>query len=101
MGRGGRRVGRATLSIPPGVRRWRQAELELTQGTRASAAAVLAEAWHTAASLAAQQLRQEIEALATRARLTLPSHQRPVADGPEPDAGRGLTSRELDVLRLL
>jgi ATP/maltotriose-dependent transcriptional regulator MalT len=87
--------------FPQAYARWRQAELELTQGSRASAAAVLAEAWHTAASLPAQQLRQEIEALAARARITLPSPQRPVADGPEPDTGLGLTSRELDVLRLL
>ena len=81
--------------------RWRQAELELMEGTRASASVLLAEAWHTAASLPAQQLRQEIEALAARARITLPSPQRPVAHWPEPGAGLALTSRELDVLRLL
>jgi DNA-binding CsgD family transcriptional regulator len=87
--------------FPQAYARWRQAELELTEGTRASASAVLAEAWHVAGSLPAQQLRQEIEALAARARITLPSPQPPVADGPEPGAGLGLTSRELDVLRLL
>jgi len=81
--------------------RWRQAELELMEGTRASASVLLAEAWRTAASLPAQQLRQEIEALAARARIMLPSPQRPVADWPGPGAGLGLTSRELDVLRLL
>jgi tetratricopeptide (TPR) repeat protein len=73
--------------------RWRQAELELMEGTRASASVLLAEAWRTAASLPAQQLRQEIEALAARARIMLPSPQRPVADWPGPGAGLGLTSR--------
>jgi DNA-binding CsgD family transcriptional regulator len=87
--------------FPRAYARWRQAELELIEGTRASAAAVLAEAWHTAAALPARQLRQEIEGLAARARITLPSPQRPMADWPEPGAGLGLTSRELDVLRLL
>jgi DNA-binding NarL/FixJ family response regulator len=51
--------------------------------------------------LPAQQLRHEIEALATRARITLPGSQRPAADKPEPSTGLGLTARELDVLKLL
>jgi DNA-binding CsgD family transcriptional regulator len=87
--------------FPRAYARWRQAELELTAGTRASASAALAEAWQLADSLPAQQLRHEIEALAARARITLPSSQRPAADKPEPSTGLGLTARELDVLKLL
>jgi DNA-binding CsgD family transcriptional regulator/tetratricopeptide (TPR) repeat protein len=87
--------------FPRAYTRWRQAELELTAGTRASASAALAEAWHLAGSLPAQQLQHEIEALAARARITLPSSQRPAADKPEPGTGLGLTARELEVLKLL
>lgn len=84
-----------------GYARWRQAELELAALARPSASAALAHAWHLAGSLPARRLIQEIEALAARARITLPDAGPPAADSPEPGPPLGLTSRELDVLRLL
>ena len=86
---------------PLAYARWRQAELGLAENARASASAALAEAWHLAGSLPAQRLRQEIEGLAVRARITLPSPQQPTPASTEPQAQLGLTSRELDVLQLL
>jgi DNA-binding NarL/FixJ family response regulator len=58
----------------------------------------------TAVALGARPLRDEVEALARRARIPLdaPSVGGAEADGAEPSAAErvGLTSRELDVLRL-
>jgi DNA-binding CsgD family transcriptional regulator len=72
---------------------------------RARATELLAGAHDTAARLSAEPLRTAIVDLARRARLQLPD-ERPSADArasPEPvrDAPFGLTSRELEVLRLL
>jgi DNA-binding CsgD family transcriptional regulator/tetratricopeptide (TPR) repeat protein len=92
---------RVCSPYPQGYARWRQAELELAGNARPSASAALAQAWHLAASLPARRLTQEIEALAARARITLPNASPPAKDSPEPETLLGLTSRELDVLRLL
>jgi DNA-binding CsgD family transcriptional regulator len=81
---------------------WRLAERLLADGRRRDAESELA-----SASLAAENhvpLRREIEGLARRARLALPDTD-PAAPAeeaePTRDATRGLTPRELDVLRLL
>ncbi len=81
--------------------RWRQAEALIHQGgKRQQAARAAAEAHATAARLGAAPLRREIEALAKRARLKpFPSSSNP--DGERDEAPFGLTSREVDVLRLL
>jgi DNA-binding CsgD family transcriptional regulator len=81
---------------------WRLGEALLADGRRRAAETEL-----VAAYIAAEQhvpLRQEIEGLARRARLALPvTEQAASAEEAEPaaDATRGLTPRELDVLRLL
>jgi DNA-binding CsgD family transcriptional regulator/tetratricopeptide (TPR) repeat protein len=92
---------RVCCPYPQGYARWRQAELELAGSARPSASAALAHAWHLAGSLPARRLMQEIQALAARARITLPDTGPPAAGSPEPGAPLGLTCRELDVLRLL
>jgi len=92
---------RVCCPYPQGYARWRQAELELAGSARPAASAALAQARHLAGSLPARRLVQEIEALAARARITLPDAGPPAADSPEPGVPLGLTSRELDVLRLL
>jgi DNA-binding CsgD family transcriptional regulator len=81
---------------------WRLAERLLADGRRRDAESELASAY-----LAAENhvpLRREIEGLARRARLALPDTD-PAAPAeeaePTRDATRGLTPRELDVLRLL
>ena len=92
---------RVCSPYPQGYARWRQAELELAGNARPSASAALAQAWRLAGSLPARRLTHEIEALAARARITLPDAGPPAKDSPELGAPLGLTSRELDVLRLL
>jgi DNA-binding CsgD family transcriptional regulator len=82
---------------------WRLAECLLDAGQRKEAGTELAAAY--TAGEGHTPLRREIGALARRARLTLPvtapgSPQPAEADGTG-DARRGLTARELDVLRLL
>jgi DNA-binding CsgD family transcriptional regulator len=85
---------------PAAYARLRAAEAMLTAGgDRAGAAELLAAAHRTASALGAAPLRDEIELLARRARLSLePASAR--ADAAPEDTG-GLTARELDVLRLL
>jgi DNA-binding CsgD family transcriptional regulator/tetratricopeptide (TPR) repeat protein len=92
---------------PAAQARWRQAEALLTRGgSRAEAAAILAGAWTAANRLGARLLAGEIESLARRARIDLPSpeeeqpeRERP-ADVPAGDA-LGLTPREREVLALI
>jgi DNA-binding CsgD family transcriptional regulator len=88
--------------------RWRQAEATLAAGgSRGDVPAVLAAAHATAAGLGADPLRRELEALARRARITLEDAEAagPAAESSagEPTAAErvGLTSRELDVLRVM
>ncbi|MGW4705896.1 helix-turn-helix domain-containing protein, partial [Streptomyces sp. NPDC004285] len=65
------------------------------------AAALLREAQATAVRLGARPLREDVELLAARARLSLtPEKQAPAPAEPGED-GFGLTPREQDVLRLV
>jgi DNA-binding NarL/FixJ family response regulator len=85
--------------------RFREAEAVLAaHGHRPRAVEILTAAHATARQLGAVPLRREIEALARRARIELIEHP-PPETGPAPPppepAALGLTSRELEVLRLL
>jgi DNA-binding CsgD family transcriptional regulator len=86
---------------PAAYARLRQAEAALVSAhDRALAGRLLVQAWATAVALRAAPLRDEIEALARRARLELAPPAAP--DAPAPEAGPlGLTARETEVLRLL
>jgi DNA-binding CsgD family transcriptional regulator/tetratricopeptide (TPR) repeat protein len=83
--------------------RWRQAEAALARRDRAHAEQALLAAHATAASLGARALHAEVEALARRARIALPSAATEPAAGEPPPAGAdlGLTARELEVLQHL
>jgi DNA-binding CsgD family transcriptional regulator len=80
---------------------WRLSEALLADGRRMDAEAELASAY--LAAEAHVPPRREIEGLAQRARLALPGSARASAEevAPADDTTRGLTPRELDVLRLL
>jgi DNA-binding NarL/FixJ family response regulator len=87
--------------------RYRQGEALLATGARSEATPVLAEARATAEALGAAPLRDEIDGLARRARLTL---ELPTQVAAEPAASPGevpaadpfgLTSREREVLALV
>jgi DNA-binding CsgD family transcriptional regulator len=84
---------------------WRQAEAILADGgPRADAQAALTSAHAVGARLRARPLVGELEALATRARLSLDSGAAPAvapADGESAAERVGLTARELEVLRLV
>jgi len=78
--------------------RFREAEaLLLARGSRQQAVTALTEAAAIALSLRAQPLTAEVQALADRARLTLPT----VAPAPASPDPLGLTAREAEVLTLL
>jgi DNA-binding CsgD family transcriptional regulator/tetratricopeptide (TPR) repeat protein len=85
--------------------RWHHAEALLAQGQRDSAAAVLLSAWQGGTQLGARLLVAQLEALARRARIELPSTPRGPSTSPaapaDPAARFGLTPRERDVLLLL
>jgi DNA-binding CsgD family transcriptional regulator/tetratricopeptide (TPR) repeat protein len=85
--------------------RWRLAEAILADGgARPDAQAELAAAHAVAHRLRARPLAAELEALATRARLSLDSAGAPApvaADGDGAAERVGLTARELEVLRLV
>jgi DNA-binding NarL/FixJ family response regulator len=87
--------------------RYRQGEALLATGARSEAARVLAEARATVEALGAVPLRDAIEGLARRARLTLEASTQaaaePAASAVEVPAGDpfGLTSREREVLALV
>jgi DNA-binding CsgD family transcriptional regulator len=79
---------------------WRLAERLLTEGRRKEAESELAAAYVTAVGHV--PLRREVEGLARRARLPLPLTQQAAPSASDaPDTWRGLTPRELEVLRLL
>ena len=84
---------------------FREAEALLaTHGDRARAVRVLSAAHVAAVELAADPLRDDIEALARRARIELSDQPRPSTDPLPPQPGLaplGLTVRELEVVRLL
>jgi DNA-binding CsgD family transcriptional regulator len=83
---------------PAAYARLRAAEALLTAGgDRSNAAELLADAHRAATALGAAPLREEIELLARRARLSLEQAPAPTA---AEDTG-GLTAREVEVLRLL
>jgi DNA-binding CsgD family transcriptional regulator len=83
--------------------RWRQAEAALARRDRAQAEQALRAAHATAADLGARALQAELEALARRARIELPTAAQEPAAGEPPPAGAdlGLTARELEVLQHL
>ena len=86
--------------FPAAYARWREAESRLAAGGgRAAAADALMAAHAAAVELRARPLRDDVEALARRARIALPA---PDA-APPSDLGHdeGLTAREADVLQLL
>ena len=82
--------------------RWREAEALLASGSdRADVKALVFDAHAVAAELGARPLREEIEALARRARIEL-DHGSPPESVPNAPLDRlELTPRELDVLPLL
>jgi DNA-binding CsgD family transcriptional regulator len=85
--------------------RWREAEAVLaSRGGRARAADALAAGHAVARDLGAVPLCRDIEALARRARIELRDEPSPAAPPAAPEselATVGLTSREVEVLRLL
>ena len=82
--------------------RWRQAEAALARRDRAQAEQALRAAHATAAGLGAQALQAELEALARRARIALPTAAEEAAtEEPTPGEDLGLTARELEVLQRL
>jgi DNA-binding CsgD family transcriptional regulator/tetratricopeptide (TPR) repeat protein len=93
---------RLRAPYPVAYARWRQAEALLTEpGHRTLAARALGEAVDAAATLGAEPLREEILALARRARLPAQVN-RQTSDRPSPVRGQpamfGLTAREEEVL---
>jgi ATP/maltotriose-dependent transcriptional regulator MalT len=86
--------------FPAAYARYREAEARLAGGgDRAAAADALGAAHATAVELGARPLREAVEGLARRARITLAA---PAAPPPaEPAFDGGLTRREADVLQLL
>ena len=84
--------------------RYRLAEALITrgQGGRGAAAQPLGEAWRLATGLGAAPLTAMTERLARQARVALPESPAPPADPPpDPARGTGLTTREVEVLRLI
>jgi DNA-binding CsgD family transcriptional regulator len=83
--------------------RWRQAEAALARRDRAQGEQALRAAHATAAGLGARALQEELEALALRARIALPTaaHEPPTGEPPPAGAELGLTARELEVLQHL
>jgi DNA-binding NarL/FixJ family response regulator len=75
--------------------RWAEALL-LTRGSRPRATTALAEAAAIATELKALPLAADVQALADRARVTLPVAAVPVSEDPD-----GLTAREVEVLALV
>ena len=85
---------------PAAYARLRAAQAMLTAGgDRAAAAELLADAHRTASALGAAPLRDEVELLARRARLSV--EPAPTPAEPALEETGGLTAREFDVLRLL
>ncbi|WP_261993143.1 helix-turn-helix transcriptional regulator [Streptomyces sp. adm13(2018)] len=70
-------------------------------GRREEATALLREAHATAVRLGARPLREDVELLAARARLSLAEEKRAPAPAEPGDGTFGLTPREQDVLRLV
>ncbi|MGW0119799.1 helix-turn-helix transcriptional regulator [Streptomyces sp. NPDC003327] len=70
-------------------------------GRREEAAALLREAHATAVALGARPLREDVELLAARARLSLAPEERPETPADPGEDTFGLTPREQDVLRLV
>jgi DNA-binding CsgD family transcriptional regulator len=89
--------------FPAAYARWRQAEAAFARRERAQAEAALLAAHAMADELGAQPLCAELEALARRARIELPSREAaaPTTEPLGADDDFGLTAREREVLRHL
>jgi DNA-binding CsgD family transcriptional regulator len=87
---------------PQAIAIWRQAQAELERSARPAATAALAEAQAIARDLGSLWLTEEIDGLASRARLNLAAAE-PVAaeESPEEPVPFDLTPRELQVLELV
>ena len=80
--------------------RWREAEALLARrGERQRAVNCVRDAWRTATAIGAPTLRDRLEQLATRARITLDAPR--VEDGSTIGRDLGLTAREVEVLEQL
>ncbi len=87
---------------PRAIAIWRQAQAELERSARPAATASLAEARGIARELGSRWLADEIDGLASRARLNLAAADPVGADEPEAEpVPFDLTPRELQVLELL
>lgn len=81
--------------------RWRLAEALLMRGERDQAGEALADAYQEAKSAGAGGVRDAVERLARRARITLPGETSVDASGDAVADEFGLTPRELEVLTLV
>lgn len=83
--------------------KWREAESSISLNDKDRAAAALHESLAIASDLRAEPLKNELEALARRARLDIAPAEEPAPDTQDraPVADLGLTARELEVLRLV
>jgi DNA-binding NarL/FixJ family response regulator len=87
--------------VPVAYARFREGEALMAAGERQAASAALRAAHAAVLENGLASLREEIEALARRARVDLDVEE-PVAEAPDDPAARlGLTPRELEVLLLV
>jgi DNA-binding CsgD family transcriptional regulator len=95
-------AGRLTRPHREAYARYRQGEAELAERRKPAATTSLRTALGIARRLGAEPLADAVEGLARRARLTLDEAAKPQAGQvPERAAARGLTAREVEVLRLV
>jgi DNA-binding NarL/FixJ family response regulator len=91
------------LPVPVAYARFREGEALMAGGERQAAGAALRTAHAAVLEIGLSALREEIEALARRARLDLdvPADEPAAEEADDPAARLGLTPRELEVLLLV